>query len=523
MNFPLRKCILLALCLLALFGLALQVNAQDAADLTSELTISGTGYTSFAFLQDGNTERYRTASGNAQITLEHPEGMAGLYLLFFPEYGEYTITDNDTGAAITAGQHNYLHEWVDLSAAFGKNPTSVTLNFSNGAVRLCEISAFSGGDLPSHVQVWEPPLEGGADLVLFSAHGDDEQLYFAGLLPYYAGELGYRVQVVYMTDHRKDTELRVHEMLNGLWNVGVTAYPVFGPFDDFRIDDLAQTYAAYRQKYHTPEEDLIAYVVENIRRFKPLVAVGHDLKGEYGHGMHLVYSDLLIRSLPITGDATQFPESAQRYGTWEIPKLYLHLYPENPIIMDYDQPLSAFGGMTAFQVTQELGFPCHVTQQNPMFVRWLYGRSGPITKASEIATYSPCEFGLYHSTVGADVQKNDFFENLLTYGQMEEQARLEQERLEQERLEQERLEQERLEQERLEQERLEQERLEQERLEQERLEQERLEQERLEQERLKQQQQAAAKHKKQLILLICGGLLVFAVGTAALIYFWRKR
>jgi LmbE family N-acetylglucosaminyl deacetylase len=48
-------------------------------------------------------------------------------------------------------------------------------------------------------------LEGGADLVLFSAHGDDEHLFFAGLLPTYAEERGYRVQVVYLTDHRNDT------------------------------------------------------------------------------------------------------------------------------------------------------------------------------------------------------------------------------------------------------------------------------------------------------------------------------
>ena len=68
----------------------------------------------------------------------------------------------------------------------------------------------------------------------------------------------------------------------------------------------------------------------------------------------------------------------------------------------------------------------------------------PITKATQITTYSPCKFGLYRSLVGADVQKNDFLENITTYAQQEQQ---EQERLEQERLEQERLEQERLAQE----------------------------------------------------------------------------
>ena len=100
----------------------------------------------------------------------------------------------------------------------------------------------------------------------------------------------------------------------------------------------------------------------------------------------------------------------------------------------------------------------------------MYGTADrPIKKATDILTYSPCNYGLYYTSVGNDVVGGDFFENVKTYEQryLEEQERLEQERLEQERLEQERLEQERLEQERLEQERLEQERLEQERIQKE--------------------------------------------------------
>jgi hypothetical protein len=115
------------------------------------------------------------------------------------------------------------------------------------------------------------------------------------------------------------------------------------------------------------------------------------------------------------------------------------------------------------QYTQQHGFPCHKSQQWTWFYGWIYGKNEQITKASQIKTYNPSNFGLYHSTVGQDISKNDFLENITTYA---EQERLEQERLEQERLEQERLEQERLEQERLEQERLEQERLEKEQQEQ---------------------------------------------------------
>ena len=481
---------------------------QPASDITSATEFSGTGFRSLDFMTDGVTDDYRSAYEEATITLQCDTPIGGLYLTFDRACGEYTLTNPASGAAVTAGTHGFIHEYIDVQAAFGAANT-LKLTFPEGT-RLNEVQVFSQGKLPDEVQNWSAPLDGGADLVLFSTHGDDEHLYFAGLLPAYGVGKGCRVQVVYMTDHRSDTNQRIHEMLNGLWNVGIRAYPVFGTFADFRIDSLQETYARYEDQYGLSQEDLLEFVVTQIRRFRPLVAVGHDLKGEYGHGMHQVYADLLTKAVSVTNDPNAFPESAKTYGTWELPKLYLHLYGSDHTVIDYDTPLEAFDGLTAFQVSQQLGFPSHKTQQYAMFVNWLYGYDGTITKATQIDTYNPCLFGLYHTTVGPDVQKNDFFENLLTYGQQEEQARLEQERLEQERLEQERLEQERLEQERLEKERQEQARLEQERLEKERLEKERLEQVRLEQERLAQQ-------RKKTGLLLIGILLAAAAGILVLL------
>lgn len=488
----------LVLCLCLIIGLSPAVSAEEvlwAEDITAQTTITATGFSSTAFLTNGNTTSYTSSSGDAGITLENESGIGGIYLLFDLEYGAYTVTDNTTGKIAAVGENGFLHEFIDLDVLFDNCPTSVTLTFSNGTVRLSEIYVYSAGETPNNVQRWDAPLNGGADLVLFATHGDDDQLFFAGLLPYYAGELGLRVQVVYLTDHRNLTNSRTHEMLNGLWNVGVTAYPVFGTFADFRIDDLQQTYDTYLYSYGTTKEDLLSFVVEQIRRFKPLVAVGHDINGEYGHGMHMVYADLLIQSLDLTADETAFPASAEAYGTWELPKLYLHLYAENPITIDYDKPLESFGGMTAFEVTQKLGYPCHESQQWTWFTDWINGKYDEITLASQIETYNPCSFGLYRSTVGEDTQKNDFFENITTYA--------EQERLEAERLEQERLEQERLEQERLEQEKLEQERLEQEKLEQERLEQEKLEQEQQAADRIAQEQEAVRQRRKTVTIGVC--------------------
>ncbi len=499
---PLIKILLVLLCLCLLpFPV---IGANNAANITQDTGVTATGYSSAGFLTDGDIDTYRTSNGDVTITLENKDGIAGIYLLFDLEYGKYTIRNNSTNATVTAGEHAMLHEYVDLAVAFGAAPTSVTLEFSSGKVRLSEIYAFSQGVLPNWVQNWHKPLEDGADLVLFATHGDDDQLFFAGLLPYYAGQLGYRVQVVYLTDHRNLTNSRTHEMLNGLWNVGVTAYPVFGGFDDFRIDDLQETYDEYASR-GTSKEELEAFVVEQLRRFKPLVAIGHDLKGEYGHGMHMVYADLLTTAAPKLSDTTYFPDSAEKYGIWTLPKLYLHLYKENAISIDYDKPLSKFDGMTAFAVSQKYGYPCHKSQQWTWFTHWINGYDNEITKASQIKTYNPCQFGLYYTTVGEDTEKTDFFENIITYA--------EQERLEEERLEQERLEQERLEQERLEQERLEQERLEQERLEQERLEQE------------KQIQEQKAKRTEQLIwaFTVLAVLILALIMVLRVLYHSKKR
>lgn len=447
---------LLCVCLLAGVCPAALATDSTAEELTDSTTYDGSGYNSYSFLHDGDIKSYKKSQGEVSIVLDNPEGMGSIYLMFDLEYGSYTVTNNSTGQQITAGSYGFLHEFIDLSV-FDGPVTSLTLDFENGSVSLSEIRVFAPGTPPADVQIWQPPLEGNTDLLLMATHGDDEQLFFAGLLPYYAAERNVRVQVAYLTDHRNLTKSRTHEMLNGLWTVGVTAYPVFGRFHDFLIESKDGTYNEYA-RLGTSKEELLEYVVEQLRRFRPQVVVGHDLNGEYAHGMHMVYADLLTQAAEITNDPSQFPALAEKYGTWDIPKIYLHLYEENPIVMDWDTPMESFNGLTAFEVTQKLGYPCHESQQYTWFTRWINGKTSPITKASQIETYSPCNYGLYRSTVGADILKNDFLENITTY---EEQERLEQERLEQERLEQERLEQEQLEQERLEQERLEQERQEQ--------------------------------------------------------------
>ncbi|MBQ2273850.1 MAG: hypothetical protein II334_00075, partial [Clostridia bacterium] len=58
--------------------------------------------------------------------------------------------------------------------------------------------------------------------------------------------------------------------------------------------------------------------------------------------------------------------------------------------------------------------------------------NGEIKKASQINTYSPADYGLYRTTVGEDVEKTGFFENIIPY---DEQERIEKEKEEQRKAE----------------------------------------------------------------------------------------
>jgi len=230
-----------------------------------------------------------------------------------------------------------------------------------------------------------------ADLLVLPTHADDEHLYFVGVLPYYAGELGLRVQVAYLTHHWRQPP-RPHELLNGLWAVGVRNYPVISDFPDRYAESLSEAASVYGW------DQIVEYQVSLLRRFKPLVVVGHDLSGEYGHGAHMLGAHAILAAADLAADPAYHPDSRQRYGTWDTPKLYLHLLRKNAITMDWSLPLSNFGGATAYEMAVQ-GYGCHRSQHQWAFRVPSAGPSGHL-------------FGLARSRVGADVIGGDMFENI---------------------------------------------------------------------------------------------------------------
>ena len=273
---------------------------------------------------------------------------------------------------------------------------------------ITDITLYTDGELPSNVQVWKPECDQ-ADIMLLSSHADDEILFFGGILPYYAGELDLEVQVVYFSQYWTGETIREHEKLDGLWHSGVKNYPYTADFDDIYADNLEEAKQIFGY------EKTLDFVVEMIRKFKPQVAVAQDENGEYGHGTHMLTAAAMKEAVQISMDSSKYPNSADKYGVWDVPKTYLHLYGENQVILDCRTPLDSFGGKTTLEVAQE-SYKLHVSQQ----WCWYY--------VDDEYEYSCAKFGLYRSAVGVDTG-NDLMENLIDY---KTQFKDEQERLERE-------------------------------------------------------------------------------------------
>ncbi len=478
------------------FSYAETANAADYA----EAQFSSKGFGAPGLLTDDNQRTYTKANNGGSISVHSDKGIASLYVVFQNPPEPWTLSDG-SGKNVTCGENKFIHEFVDVKERLGAVSKDITLTFDK-TVTIDEVYAFSEGELPEWVQIWNPPCEK-ADIMLLSAHADDEQLFFAGTLPYYAGELGLAVQVVYFTNHFA-SGVRQHEELDGLWTVGVRSYPVMSEFPDVYSENLEQALNGY--KYYGYEyEDLAGFVVDEIRRFKPLVVISHDVNGEYGHGTHMLCSKLAKEAADTAAKPEYRPESAQQYGAWQPQKTYIHCHPENKITMNWDIPLERFGGKTAFQMSQ-LGYQQHKSQHIfPGLLQWLNGKNNNITKASQIRAYSPCDFGLYKTTVGADVKGGDFLENVKTY---EQQAIEEEERRKAE--EEARLKAE-------EEARLKAE--EEARLKAE--EEARLKAE--EEARQKAEQERADKQRKQIIFISAGGVLLVIAVVVTVILIRKKR
>lgn len=413
------------------------------------------------------------------VTARETGKIGALYIQWNNPVVPYQVR-TDTGT-IDCGENGFLHEYILLPEA----SDTVTIVLPEQTMKIYKLRIFTDGSLPEDVQMWQPSWER-ADIMLVAAHADDEILFMGGIIPTYGVEAGARVQVVYMSEFWSTTPVREHEKLDGLWEDGLTAYPVCGNFQDIYAEDLEQAQKIYDLQAMTD------YLTDTIRRFQPQVVVTHDFDGEYGHGFHQLTALAVSQALEAAGDdaCRTDTETFRTYGAWDVPKAYFHLYPDNPIHMELNVPLASMDGRTALEVAKS-AYLKHVSQQ----WCWFY--------VSDTYQYSCADFGLYRTGVGYDTA-DSMLEHIVLYEEQERLALEEQERERQEQLRRE--EQERQEQALRE---------ERERLALEEQERQRQEKE-AELQRLEQESLAREVERERLIMTLSGiGLMLLAL-TAGL-------
>ena len=347
------------------------------------------------FLTDGKFKTCWRSGKNGWFEIKAPEGKAmyGLYILWAEKIASPVLERKEADGSWTEirvlGEHRFYEEYVPLDGE-----THIRVRNPDPKVQMCvtELHVLSEGTLPDWVHVWTA-FEEKADIMVITAHPDDEVLYMGGVIPLYRGQEGKKLIQVNVS---KQPASRKCELLECLWTCGVREYPVVSGdiFQDKYNRSLSQTLSLWNK------DKLKQFVVRLLRQYRPDVVVTHDLKGEYGHGAHKAVSWALTECLELAADEKYDRDSAAEFGVWQVKKLYVHLYEKNRITMDWRQPLEAFDGRTAFDVACE-GFKKHRTQQGG---KYEVKDSGP---------YDNRIFGLYFTAVGADTPGvNDMFEHI---------------------------------------------------------------------------------------------------------------
>ena len=187
------------------------------------------------------------------------------------------------------------------------------------------------------------------------------------------------------------------EALDGLWTTGLKYYPVFIGWMNGQEDLSSSGRATTRNFWTNKTYDPVTDLVRVIRKYRPDVVVTHDFSGEYRNIQHQLTARLIAEAAVLAGDPGYDKDAG--IPAWEVRKVYIHLYEENRIYMDWNKPLNDEQAITPLFLATE-AFDKHHSQHiyNSMEVHGV--------------RYDNQCFGLYYSSVGEDKKKDDLFENI---------------------------------------------------------------------------------------------------------------
>jgi hypothetical protein len=215
------------------------------------------------------------------------------------------------------------------------------------------------------------PTPESVDLLIITAEPGMEWKQFGAVLPTYAKERRVKSAVLYLSDY--DDRARVDEALSGLISVGLIEYPIFGGFS-------CRNYTSYdvvSREWGTSETQ--DYIAAQIEQLSPKVIVTHGL--DDASAAHRFSAECVLEAVKTT-------ESVQ--------KLYMReeTQSSNVTVIPMDTRLNVFGGKTAAETAQAAYDICSS--------QTVYGLTIDTDNAYRLA----------FSRVGADMEKDDLFENI---------------------------------------------------------------------------------------------------------------
>ena len=281
--------------------------------------------------------------------------------------------------------HKFYADCVDLDPEVRK----ITVTPVGEKAALATVRLYAEPYSRHVIQRWEPVPEK-LDFLIISTHQDDEFLFFGGTIPYYAAQEDVSTAVLYMANCNRN---RYREALDALWTAGLKHHPIFLGLKDSSSMELHDAEVLWNR--HNP----LGMLIRVIRQYRPEVILVQDFQGEYGNAEHRLTARLTAEAVEKAAIAAEEPDSAEAYGTWQVKKLYAHLYGENQIRMDWNQPMDESGVITPLFLAKE-AFDRDLSQ-TVLFSMDYHGER-----------FDNTLFGLVFSTVGEDEEKNDFLENI---------------------------------------------------------------------------------------------------------------
>lgn len=319
-------------------------------------------------LTDLNPNTSYTFDSNQEIIISSDEPIKYVYVIFeeVPKSWELRL---NLGSYYN-GRYGILHELVTINI-----PSTQFSMFFQTDTTISDIYFYSDGQLPDTVQKWEPPVYD-TDIMVFPSSIGNEHLIFGAVITSFTNS--HNLQLAYSNNYDDDTQ-QISSLLDGLWELGVTTYPIFPTIEDV-----------------SSENSLLEYKINLLRRYKPEVVVGNNIDDS-----SIDYADTvqLVNAFNLSNDEN-FVSSVEPFAP---SKLYLHLYDKNNISIDINATLQDYDNKTIAEIILN-----GLSKLTPF---------SNLSNINALQQYQPDKFGLYSSVVGYH-NTNDLFYNITEFSHL---------------------------------------------------------------------------------------------------------